>query len=91
MFSLISPIKLGKQINVICWIRCQRDLSVKEYPDKEIAAKISDMKESLEERDPKQYRVLPDNKEKGKFRVAYRQKDGSLETVKSGLIPRSGG
>lgn len=80
--------KLGSKLMSFAGYDVSRDLSVKEYPDKEIAAKISDMKESLEERDPKQYRVLPDNKEKGKFRVAYRQKDGSLETVKSGFDSR---
>lgn len=80
--------KLGSKLMSFAGYDVSGDLSVKEYPDKEIAAKISDMKESLEERDPKQYRVLPDNKEKGKFRVAYRQKDGSLETVKSGFDSR---
>lgn len=80
--------KLGSKLMSFAGYDVSRDLSVKEYPDKEIAAKISDMKESLEERDPKQYRVLTDNKEKGKFRVAYRQKDGSLETVKSGFDSR---
>lgn len=80
--------KLGSKLMSFAGYDVSQDKSVKEYPDKEIAAKISDMKEGLEERDPKQYRVLPDNNEKGKFRVAYRQKDGSLETIKSGFDSR---
>lgn len=80
--------KLGSKLMSFTGYDVSGDLSVKEYPNKEIAAKISDMKEGLEERDPKQYRVLPDNNEKGKFCVAYRQKDGSLETVKGGFDSR---
>lgn len=80
--------KLGSKLMSFAGYDVSQDKSVKEYPDKEIAAKISDMKEGLEERDPKQYRVLPDNNEKGKFRVAYRQKDGSLETIKDGFDSR---
>lgn len=80
--------KLGSKLMSFAGYDVSQDKSVKEYPDKEIAAKISDMKEGLEERDPKQFRVLSDNEEKGKFRVAYRQKDGSLETIKGGFDSR---
>lgn len=80
--------KLGSKLMSFAGYDVSDEKSINEYPDKEIAAKISDMKDGLEERDPKQYRVLPDNNEKGKFRVAYRQKDGSLKTIKGGFNTR---
>lgn len=65
-----------------------KDSGIKEYPSTEVSSGIAQMTKPLEGKNKRQYRVLPDSKEKGKFRVAYRNKDGTMETVKGGFDTR---
>ena len=80
--------KAGSKLMGIFGYDVGKDSSIKEYPTKEVSAGMAKMTGALEEKNSRQYRVLPDNEEQGKFRVAYRKSDGSMETVKGGFASR---
>ena len=64
------------------------DSTIREYPNRETSSGIAQMTKSLEEQNPKKYRVLSDNENSGTFRVATRDKDGALVTVRDGFSDR---
>lgn len=80
--------KAGAVLMGILGYDVRQEIGIKEYPSKEVSAGLEKMTGSVEEKNARQYRVLPDNAEKGKFRVAYRNEDGSMETVKGGFDTR---
>lgn len=63
------------------------DKSINEYPSKGFADAYDSMKENVSGIDPKTLRTIPDNEEKGKFRVVQRTDDG-YETVRGGFDTR---
>lgn len=64
------------------------DETIREYPDRKASSGIAEITKSLEEQDPRQYQVLPDNNNDGKFRVASRNNDGDLVTIRGGFEDR---
>lgn len=64
------------------------DRSLNPYPEKHVSAGIREMMGGVELKDARQYRVIPDPEETGKFRVAYREKSGDYKTVKGGFETR---
>ena len=80
--------KAGSKLMGIFGYDVSKDNSIKEFPTKEVSAGMAQITGTLEGKNSRQYRVLTDNEEKGKFRVAYREKDGTMETVKGGFDTR---
>ena len=65
-----------------------QDQTILPYPDKNVADGISSMFKEVEHNQSRQYRVIPDDKDSSKFRIAYRDDEGKYQTFQGGISTR---
>ena len=65
-----------------------QDQTIHPYPDKNVADGISSMFKEVENNQSHQYRVIPDDKERGKFRIAFKDSEGKYQTFQGGISTR---
>lgn len=80
--------RVGSRIMEMCGYDVSDDKTIKEYPDRDVSAGISEMTKSLDGIEVKQLRVIPDNNTPGAFRIACRDTDGQYRTVRDGFENR---
>lgn len=83
--SAISE-KAGSKLMNLLGFQQTENGSLNPYPSKSVTAGIRDMLSGFQQN--RQYRVLPDLENEGKFRVAYRDYSGSYATEKGGFDTR---
>ena len=78
--------KAGSKLMNLLGFQQTENGSLNPYPSKSVTAGIRDMFSGFQQN--RQYRVLPDLENEGKFRVAYRDSSGSYATEKGGFDTR---
>ncbi|MBQ9157715.1 MAG: plasmid recombination protein [Erysipelotrichaceae bacterium] len=64
------------------------DMTIRQFPSKEVSAGINELAEKSQKLDLKRLRIIPDLENEGMFRVASRQSDGTYQTVQGGFESR---
>lgn len=59
-----------------------------EYPKKDIASQFKEKIEPIKEKTSKDYKVISDNENQGKFRIVTKNEEGKYETVKGNFDSR---
>lgn len=87
-FSDISQ-KAGRRLMSLFGYESDSSMKLREYPSKDVSEGIREMTSQIKEIDPRKCRVIPDDEDSQKFRVAIRGKDGLYRTLQGGFTDRA--